>query len=863
MKNVLIACSVACLLVARISFGNGPLNGPIRLSPKTEIAELEALIAQAKGTGTTPDPAWTTRIRELVPRVKGHPGDVVYDIPSFDSNGGFAPGAVIRPVELTPLEQEIRDLEFQFSGGLGNSEPDPVLRANLKDQLNGLYAVRPQNRERNPLDQGAGACPATVVTGLPYTDTGSTVGAGYDFSPISSCTYPPFTSNDVIYSFTPTTTSRYHISLLGSSFDTYLYVNTSGPCPGTVQVGCNDDAFGGLQSFLELMLTAGQTYYIIVDGSGFGAEGSYTLSISLRCNLDCEPSDSVECWEETWGNPEQAWMDCNGGCNNITYGGDAWWQDILPSQTLCGRGFTYSYLQDLRDTDWYRFTLTEPCSLQITLHSEFNTNVAIINDGCPSLDLLFFESWGDPCSRATFITQCFQPGTYNLWIAPSWFSEIDDPQEYRVTLDLIPCSVCNDSYVAAPGSATGNTCGAGNDNSLRPSEDYTFSVNIPYETDWTFSICSEDSIWDSYIYLSSSCDSNVIAESDDDCGGVGLSVINCVHLATGNYYLTVEGYAASHCGPLVLNVADCRGSCCYGNPADPNCAFVTLPECNSLSGTWTFMEPCTIGTCFTRPSCADGAIFSQLPALPDEDWYTFWSEPGGDYLIYDDYSVPGSVGSIRFWGLMVDNANFANCNPPSGDFEIQFIDSSSNPMVQSYNVHATGTALPLFYSGPFNLIEFDAQLNPPCTLTSGYVGVTESGNLDCDFYLLTSPFGNGQVFLDYGGSPQVWPWDLPFCLGGVCEQPESLTVKWLAPDNYRLDWYLPHDGIVTIYSSTDPNAVFPAGYSVLDSWFAYQGHQTVEPYTFPEPFRTFVVTLDCSPSALQVRDQPFKQRVTK
>ena len=129
---------------------------------------------------------------------------------------------------------------------MGNSEPDPVLRANLKDQLNGLYAVRPQNRERNPLDQGAGACPATVVTGLPYTDTGSTVGAGYDFSPISSCTYPPFTSNDVIYSFTPTTTSRYHISLLGSSFDTYLYVNTSGPCPGTVQVGCNDDAFGGL-----------------------------------------------------------------------------------------------------------------------------------------------------------------------------------------------------------------------------------------------------------------------------------------------------------------------------------------------------------------------------------------------------------------------------------------------------------------------------------------------------------------------------------------------------------------------------------------------------------------------------------------
>ncbi|MBK6912022.1 MAG: hypothetical protein IPH10_14010 [bacterium] len=156
-------------------------------SPATELAELEDMIAKAKASEQTPDPAWTTRIRELVPLVRGHASKVPAGLEAFQVERGFAAGAVIRPTELTPLEQQIRALEFELSGGLSFQGVDPVTFASLKEQLNALYAQRPANRERNPLDQGSSVCPGVVVPEVPWGDTGTTVGMGNDFNPIAPC----------------------------------------------------------------------------------------------------------------------------------------------------------------------------------------------------------------------------------------------------------------------------------------------------------------------------------------------------------------------------------------------------------------------------------------------------------------------------------------------------------------------------------------------------------------------------------------------------------------------------------------------------------------------------------------------------
>src|SRR5205814_10368307 len=69
----------------------------------------------------------------------------------------------------------------------------------------------------------------------------------------------------------------------GTSFDTVLYVR-SGLCASVSEVGCNDDACSnstGLfrASRLTPAVTAGQTYFIVVDGYG-GAHGTFSLTVT-------------------------------------------------------------------------------------------------------------------------------------------------------------------------------------------------------------------------------------------------------------------------------------------------------------------------------------------------------------------------------------------------------------------------------------------------------------------------------------------------------------------------------------------------------------------------------------------------------
>lgn len=603
---------LALLLLSQVGFSStqGALIPSSLPDLRVEFAELEAKIEGAKAAGLPVDPAWTARILELRPLFKGHPGNVTYDLPVAQTEGGFAPGAVIRPQQLTPLEAQIKELEFQIDGGAGGEEPDPVHIAELKEQLSELYAQRSENRERNPLDQGADACPATVLTGTYIYDTGTTTGRVNNYNPLIPC--GTSTAADVIYQWTPPVSSIYTISTDGSSYDTYLHIRWLGVCPGTTQYACDDDGGPGTTSQITMRFYSFETYYIIVDGYNTN-NGAYVLWSTESCKLPVSACDITECGEFIY-DPNHSINDCNGACNNQNL--IPTWQDIQLCQSVCGKSFTYVNHQgnNWRDTDSYQFTLTEACSLEITLNTEMSTQLFIFNSGCPWSGTFFDEVWDYPCSTVTYITNCLPAGTYSFWIGPTVFSGLDSLNDYRFRLDPIPCSGCRiDGDINAPGSAAWNTCGAQNDNSLRPSADYTYCVNIPYESDWTFSICNDDSIWDSFIYLTTQCNGGIIAQDDDGCGGVGLSVINCVHLAAGTYYLTVEGFASTYCGPFTLNVAECLGSCCFGDPANPTCEEVSQNLCTEFNGTFTFAEPCSSGACFTRPSCGAGAVVSQPP----------------------------------------------------------------------------------------------------------------------------------------------------------------------------------------------------------------------------------------------------------
>ena len=157
-------------------------------------------------------------------------------------------------------------------------------------------------------DIGPGSLPAIV--------TGNTVSASDDYAlPIDSCEDQPGWSfgdgaADVVYQFTPTATGPYTIALDGSEsatdFDASLYVVTN--CTDLVNSCVASDeiaSVGGEQ--IQPSLTAGMTYFIIVDGYGTN-QGNFTLSLS-QCVPDCgSGADTKTCGGDG----------CGGSCGQCT-----------------------------------------------------------------------------------------------------------------------------------------------------------------------------------------------------------------------------------------------------------------------------------------------------------------------------------------------------------------------------------------------------------------------------------------------------------------------------------------------------------------------------------------------------------------
>jgi len=83
---------------------------------------------------------------------------------------------------------------------------------------------------------------------------------------------------DVVYSVTPAFTGDLVVSLVnpGSDYDTALAV-IAGSCETGAEVACNDD-FSSLLSQVQLPVTSGSTYYVVVDGF-FGSTGNYELTL--------------------------------------------------------------------------------------------------------------------------------------------------------------------------------------------------------------------------------------------------------------------------------------------------------------------------------------------------------------------------------------------------------------------------------------------------------------------------------------------------------------------------------------------------------------------------------------------------------
>ncbi|MCA9604235.1 MAG: lamin tail domain-containing protein [Myxococcales bacterium] len=126
------------------------------------------------------------------------------------------------------------------------------------------------------------ACPDTdlvSVTGDAVA-TGTTVGETNEVAP--SCDYFGSGTGDATFSWTAPSTGMWTFDTFGSDFDTVLSVHTGASCDAATEVECNDDVATGssTRSRVDMMLTAGDTVTLAIDGFDIGDEGNYVLSIN-------------------------------------------------------------------------------------------------------------------------------------------------------------------------------------------------------------------------------------------------------------------------------------------------------------------------------------------------------------------------------------------------------------------------------------------------------------------------------------------------------------------------------------------------------------------------------------------------------
>lgn len=328
----------------------------------------------------------------------------------------------------------------------------------------------PKGANNWPLDMGGGedCSSATVVSSLPYIDSGSTVSALNDYDPgvIDECFYGGDTAPDVVYSYTPSRNMTVMISLCdpgtNTDYDTKVFVYQNA-CPGTV-VGCNDDSCSSplYTSFVSQMtadLTTGNTYYIVVDGWG-DVSGNYTLSVEefLPQTCPCPPGADLDeasldplCGNNSAGDP-------TGGCNTDEGNPGPYITQISCNTTICGTTSTFtSGSEDLRDTDWYEVNLAQADTIRVTLTSTANLYLFDLTDeyNCPAVSIAQTYEEAGNCEGSGEMVINGVAGSNWIWVGPTSFGAsagISCPTQYTMTVTCDGQGSC--SYSISPTSGS-------------------------------------------------------------------------------------------------------------------------------------------------------------------------------------------------------------------------------------------------------------------------------------------------------------------------------------------------------------------------------------------------------------------------
>jgi len=290
----------------------------------------------------------------------------------------------------------------------------------------------------NPDRQGGDTILDAVVVELPVVDgSGTTVGYTDDYDEV--CPYSGSTSPDVVYSFVAPEDGLIEVDLLGSDYDTKVYVYDA----DLMLLGCNDDFHPGFVSYLpDVPVMAGGTYYIIVDGYG-GDAGNYVINANYQvpCVVECPAGAELE------GEPAlvDGYQDeYNGGCNSVEFGAPF---GQITQGVFCGVAGWYldNAGGELRDTDWFEVVIPAEGFFEVVADAEQPTFMFELGpQDCDNVGVLQNVGFGG-CAEATMTITGTAGSTIWFWVGPQAFTGPVNEYNY-VLLSNLTTPVENHSF---------------------------------------------------------------------------------------------------------------------------------------------------------------------------------------------------------------------------------------------------------------------------------------------------------------------------------------------------------------------------------------------------------------------------------
>jgi hypothetical protein len=498
--------------------------------------------------------------------------------------------------------------------------------------------------------------------------TGDTSAASSLYEYYGACSVHRYTGPEHIYALTPQVDSNLGVSLdTAGNFDGALIV-LSQNCWPELSCSAHDEQSGLTPESVQVLMIAGETYYILVEGYGGSDSGSYTLSVNCGEPEDCDDSvdndedGKTDCYDpDCAGDPAclAAEVACSDGldndqddytdCEDDDCTGDSW----CDAEQICDD--QYDNDSDMETDCW-----DSDCSGDTYCQAETDCHDNIDNDADWDTDCEDLDCENDPW--------CLPESNCNDSIDNDHDGQTDcDDEDCTGDPNCVEHCTPNETFTACNQSRNDSTTGQPNNVTLYECYDmedfagpeYVYAFTPTQSGPIRFQVTAAG--WDSYLFvMEDECTPSLPCYNYADAPAGSPEWVDVDAVAGTTYYAIIDSVSAEESGAFNFNMIcveeEETGFCADGLDNDID----DLPDC--ADDDCEFSGACT-ATCTPHEtiSCGDDEFDSTSGSNTITTYNCATDEyfAGGEHIYritpssntYIEVTLQGSVGDYALFAL--------------------------------------------------------------------------------------------------------------------------------------------------------------------------------------------------------------------